>query len=269
MNTCTINMHLHGHLTECIRDFGPVYSFWCFAFERMNGILGNYHTNNHHISVQYMKRFLDSKDYAPHNWPKEFVDDYLPLLSHHVYNKGSLMQSSLETELKSNKYTALPPLREVALTEDQKTDVRKYLEKEFNGRAFEVLTLCQKSNTLASGEFVLGAKNSRHAKSSFVLASHTDDRVELTQINYFLKCNAKLQTSGCFSTWFACITTYLEHPCRVWFGHPLQVWTAVPSPQVRLIPICKITSRLVYTKCRRDFGSIKNDLVYVVVPLIN
>ena len=24
---CTINMHLYGHLKECMLDFGPVYSF--------------------------------------------------------------------------------------------------------------------------------------------------------------------------------------------------------------------------------------------------
>ena len=29
-NYCTMNMHLHGHIKECIDDFGPVYSFWCF-----------------------------------------------------------------------------------------------------------------------------------------------------------------------------------------------------------------------------------------------
>ena len=58
---CTINMHLHGHLAECIEDFGPVYSFWCFAFERMNRILGSYHVNNHHISIQLTRRFIDSK----------------------------------------------------------------------------------------------------------------------------------------------------------------------------------------------------------------
>ena len=39
---CTMNMHLHGHIKECIEDFGPVYSFWCFSFERLNGILGSY-----------------------------------------------------------------------------------------------------------------------------------------------------------------------------------------------------------------------------------
>ena len=41
-----MNMHLHLHLAECIVDYGPVYAFWCFAFERMNGVLGSYHTNN-------------------------------------------------------------------------------------------------------------------------------------------------------------------------------------------------------------------------------
>ena len=46
---CTPNMHLSCHLVECIRDYGPVYSFWCFSFERYNGILGSYHKNNHNI----------------------------------------------------------------------------------------------------------------------------------------------------------------------------------------------------------------------------
>ena len=45
----TPNMHLSCHLVECIRDYGPVYSFWCFSFERYNGILGSYHKNNHNI----------------------------------------------------------------------------------------------------------------------------------------------------------------------------------------------------------------------------
>ena len=40
---CTINMHLHGHLAECIKDYGPVYSFWLFAFDGLNGILKSFH----------------------------------------------------------------------------------------------------------------------------------------------------------------------------------------------------------------------------------
>ena len=36
----TPNLHLSLHLQECSYDFGPLYTFWCFSFERMNGILG-------------------------------------------------------------------------------------------------------------------------------------------------------------------------------------------------------------------------------------
>lgn len=36
---CTLNMHMHCHLSDCIMDVGPLHSFWCFSFERYNGIL--------------------------------------------------------------------------------------------------------------------------------------------------------------------------------------------------------------------------------------
>jgi hypothetical protein len=36
----TSNIHLSLHLVECCRDYGPLYSFWCYSFERMNGVLG-------------------------------------------------------------------------------------------------------------------------------------------------------------------------------------------------------------------------------------
>ena len=55
---CTPNMHLHLHLKECLLDFGPPHAFWCFAFERCNGILGSLHTNNKAIEVQVMKKFV-------------------------------------------------------------------------------------------------------------------------------------------------------------------------------------------------------------------
>jgi hypothetical protein len=36
----TLNLHLSLHLYECSLDYGPLYTFWCFSFERMNGMLG-------------------------------------------------------------------------------------------------------------------------------------------------------------------------------------------------------------------------------------
>ena len=54
----TPNMHLHGHIVECVKDYGPIYTFWLFSFERYNGILGNYPTNKRNTSEQLMRRFI-------------------------------------------------------------------------------------------------------------------------------------------------------------------------------------------------------------------
>ena len=59
---CTPNMHnMHLHIKESVIDYGPVYGFWCFAFERLNGVLGSYHTNNRHIGPQIMSKFISEK----------------------------------------------------------------------------------------------------------------------------------------------------------------------------------------------------------------
>jgi hypothetical protein len=36
----TPNIHLSLHISECCRNYDPLYSFWCYLFERMNGLLG-------------------------------------------------------------------------------------------------------------------------------------------------------------------------------------------------------------------------------------
>jgi hypothetical protein len=39
----TSNIHLSMHIPECIRDYGSVYSFWLFPYERLNGYIGKPH----------------------------------------------------------------------------------------------------------------------------------------------------------------------------------------------------------------------------------
>ena len=38
----TSNIHLALHISDCCRDYGPIYSFWLFPFERLNGYIGKY-----------------------------------------------------------------------------------------------------------------------------------------------------------------------------------------------------------------------------------
>lgn len=54
----TPNMHLHCHLIDCILDYGPMYVFWTFSMERMNGIMGSQPNNCKDIGEQVMKKLL-------------------------------------------------------------------------------------------------------------------------------------------------------------------------------------------------------------------
>ena len=56
----SLNAHLHLHLEKCYKDYGPCYGFWLFSFERYNGILGKYHTNDFSIELQLMRRFSEN-----------------------------------------------------------------------------------------------------------------------------------------------------------------------------------------------------------------
>ena len=64
------NMHLSLHLRDCISDFGPIYSFWCFSFERYNGMLGALHSNNHNVEIQIMEHFLRGRHFFSQCVPK-------------------------------------------------------------------------------------------------------------------------------------------------------------------------------------------------------
>ena len=41
--------------------FGPAPAFWTYPFERYNGILGSFSTNNKAIEVQLMKKFITNQ----------------------------------------------------------------------------------------------------------------------------------------------------------------------------------------------------------------
>ena len=58
----TPNMHLHSHLVNCVLDYGPVNNFWLFSFERFNGVLGDFKTNQRAVELQLMRKFLRDQD---------------------------------------------------------------------------------------------------------------------------------------------------------------------------------------------------------------
>ena len=93
---CTPNMHLHLHLRDCVLDYGPVYSFWCFAFERYNGMLGFYPTNSRQIEPQMMRKFIQQQQIHSTEIPQECASLSQALRNNNGWT-GSLLQSSTST----------------------------------------------------------------------------------------------------------------------------------------------------------------------------
>lgn len=46
-----LNMYLYVYFDKCLYDFGFVYLFWFFSFERENGILGLILFNKRNIEI--------------------------------------------------------------------------------------------------------------------------------------------------------------------------------------------------------------------------
>ena len=77
---CSRNEVLPGMRDEeILDDFGPVYAFWCFSFERYNGILGSQPNNNRSIEPQLMSRFLRDNFVYSFNFPTQFCEDFSPV----------------------------------------------------------------------------------------------------------------------------------------------------------------------------------------------
>lgn len=101
----TPNMHMHCHLYDCILDYGPLHGFWCYAFERYNGVLGAMPNNNRSIEVQLMKRFLQDNLILSVPLPQEFSEDFTPLFPS-AQQSGSLADTlSTESPLDSKGWT--------------------------------------------------------------------------------------------------------------------------------------------------------------------
>ena len=86
----TPNMHLHLHLKATFMNFGPAHAFWCFPFERYNGILGSYHTNKKAIKVQVMTQFCHEQSVRALDLPSDVT--FLRLLpTYYDENDASCM----------------------------------------------------------------------------------------------------------------------------------------------------------------------------------
>lgn len=81
---CTPNMHMSLHLRECLLDFGPFPAFWCFAFERYNGILEGISKSWVSPEKQMFLKFSEVQRLKSFSDSLQKGDDFLALICDHM-----------------------------------------------------------------------------------------------------------------------------------------------------------------------------------------
>ena len=184
------------------------------------------------------------------------------------------MQTSLNSDQSTDNtldICPLPSIRECAFLPFELNDL---VNSGVDGSPYQVYLLHRRCNAVMlksqNEEIVLGAKNSRHSRSSLVLCQRVDDdKTALASICFFAECITKNSNNGQQKAlWVAAVSWYMPHECFVWFGKPTQVWSNVNFPGYSFLPVGNVKSRVLYTTAEVNFGRIIGlDTVNVVVPL--
>ena len=174
-----MNMHLHIHLKQIFKDFGPPHATWCFAFERFNGILGSYHTNKRDIETQIMKKFCQAQQIYKMDFPVD--NSFSSLLPEHKCDKLNtlyLLQMAWRPLYNIQSYTCkndvipLSPCHECILTDQQLIWLNKIYMQLYSGRECEVSPFYQKYGRLRiAGNLIGSDMPGRHNKSSAVITA--------------------------------------------------------------------------------------------------
>lgn len=263
----TPNMHLIGHITDCIRDHGPVYAFWLYAFERVNGILGSFKTSNHNVTVQLMRKFLSMQLVTLDKWPSEFKDKVGPLFQPYQKETGSLSETVCPTTIRSVK--PLPPISEKAFLPEELSEVENVINSLHADSDLQVLRLYKCTSSVAIGNSIkLASAGSRHGNCSKIFVGDT-----LYEIDRFVHVTAmimddSLDVAATEKHWLVRCLAYASHQCKPWFGYPTQVWSTALKTDFHYFFLNQIDSRVVFVHSKVKFGNVIGEHhVIVAVPI--
>ena len=144
-SSITPNMHMQCHLSDCVKDCGPLQSFWLFAFERYNGLLGNQPNNNRAIEIQLINRFLKDNVHLDLLHVAESMplfEEFRRVVSDHAKSFGSVTATSAND---SGTVFCKPPKYTLSILRSEYIDVLKKIDgklyPEFQSASMENRTI--------------------------------------------------------------------------------------------------------------------------------
>ena len=291
----TPNMHMHGHLKEVILYHGPITGFWCFSFERFNGILGSTTTNKRSVELQLMRRLILSRYFGQVSMPRDFQDEFASLCTPEINNTEqdepannewhtSFLFQRICTSIplqnidwKNSCLIKLPSFHKIsAMDSDDLQLLMQVYKIMFPEKDIELANLAEnihKYGSVTIGHVHYGSRlEPRGMRSSNILASWPKGDGNVNQetfclnpgtVNFYFTHSLRIGRSyHCFH--FACVRWYRpdERPNAI--GNPVSVWRknyqeGGPSS---FIPVQRIFSRFAYAEIKSD-----DDVKLVVSPI--
>ena len=274
---CTINLHLHLHLEDCLLDYGPVHGMWCFAFERFNGLLGAYHTNNKNIEEQIVKKFLLHQKIKSLS-QEEFFSEFHEIISDNF--KGSLsesvescfalkvmelakLQSFENCSFKVDKYDDIHFIssgNEIVMSISDTHNLKLIYEQLYPGRLIVHFSqFAQKFSCVSIGTEIF-----RNTKKSGVIMAYWPStgssltsidytRYSVGTIDYFVKHSIKFEEG--YEDHLFCYVKWKEsHPCFDWYGQLATISSNTNAIQAAcsFMPIQRIACRCASAELNLD-----------------
>lgn len=291
-NRVTPNMHLHTHLVDCIKDYGPVYSFWLFSFERYNGLLGSFRTNQRSVEVQLMRRFLTDMQIHDLQLPAEHVSRdelnfLLPSTSGTLREINSLHDKQY-FEIALALKTAHFPVELWTYVDIYKMggvtsfDLLPEAERDYLGACYRkmypgveyrsgISSAVYKYSQFNLSDEVFGSQGSRSKRSSYILAKWCGRGTQIETNNLRPACvqyyfKHSVSVDGSFkSHFFAFVEWFKAHDSRHLLGGPTEIWCHdlfEPLGPASFLPVQRIESKFVAA-----VDKLSEETVLVVMPL--
>ena len=277
----TPNMHMHAHVKESVFDYGPVYAFWLFSYERFNGILGNQPNNNRAIESQLMNRFIQDNLAYSFQFPKDFHQDFNPLCS-----CDDLVVGSLGDTVSSIDDSTITPTSAGCRSTFDEADLGFVTElyRKLNPLIAVVNSVYVKYTSLfLRGKSYSCSKASRKGTQFVALAewdaalfgppptpvpepTHPDSKFRPVKVHYYIRVSATAEFESVSHLLLAVVSWHLPHPNRDIIGKPAQVWNHSNFECGGIYTFLPVQ----YLKCRCAFrvSTVEADPVLVIVPLV-
>ena len=290
----TPNMHLHGHLIECINDYGSVYGFWCFSYERYNGILGNFPNNKRKIAAQLMKRFIYECESHNQQLPEMFRERFGDIMLFEA-SRSEIHQHNIHNHRLLTDCTALNLNPSFQPPRTYKTNVLGHDDYNNLKETYSYLYHCNVQdeqmthsikiykNLWLYGQLVSSVKNPQSRHSAYIMAGwsnsdgtiDTNNEIRPGKALYYISHNFKVSDTYIEHV-FAVVAWFAEHPNKLHYGKPLEVWNKhfIADGPSTFLPIHKIhrrciacSGRIVFPEATNGINNSTEEDVMFVTPL--